>query len=133
MIYLLDTNTLSHFMSRQTPVVRTVTDRLAKDHTLGICRPVYYEILRGLFWRKASAKLQVFLEDIVPLFTPFALDDSDWETAARFWADSRSKGKQISDPDLLLAALTYRLGAILVSSDADFNALPITREDWRQP
>jgi predicted nucleic acid-binding protein len=43
-----------------------------------------------------------------------------------------TKGRQFSDMDLLIAAIAKRLDAILVSSDSDFDALPVTREDWRK-
>jgi predicted nucleic acid-binding protein len=52
---------------------------------------------------------------------------SDWEQAARLWADAVSRGKQLSDVDLLIASIALRQNAIIVSSDADFDAFPIKR------
>ena len=43
----------------------------------------------------------------------------------------RNQGKQLSDVDLLIAALAQRLDGVVVTSDDDFDALPIQRENWR--
>jgi predicted nucleic acid-binding protein len=130
-LYLLDTNAVSDLMILH-PVVRPrARQQRRQGATLGLCHPVYYEILRGLYWRQATAKLAAFNQHILPLLTWVNIIDHDWEQAARFWSDTRSKGRQLGDPDLLLAALAYPTDGIVVSSDTDFDALPITREDWR--
>jgi predicted nucleic acid-binding protein len=132
-IYLLDTNVISDLMEQHPNVRNHAIERINDGNSLAICRPVHYEILRGLFWRNASGQLRRFQRSILPLFTWIDLENVDWEVAARFWADARRNGKQLGDPDLLLAALTLRVGGTLVSSDADFDALAIPREDWRHP
>ncbi len=132
MIYLLDTNAVSDILTVHPQVSRHAAERLAAEETLGLCRPVHYELLRGLLWRKATGKHVVFQRQVLPLLTWITLSDIDWEQAADFWATARRKGRQLGDPDLLLAALAYRLDAVVVSNDADFDALPIKRQDWRQ-
>jgi tRNA(fMet)-specific endonuclease VapC len=131
MIYLLDTNTVSDFMKRYPEVRKQSVAHVNHGDQLAICRPIYYEVLRGLLWRDARLQLKEFQNEIRPLFQWIELEDTDWEQAAQFWADARRNGKQIGDPDLLLAAMAYRLNAIVVSADADFDALPIRRENWR--
>jgi predicted nucleic acid-binding protein len=37
----------------------------------------------------------------------------------------------VSDIDLLVAAVAKRLGGVIVSADADFDALSNSRENWR--
>ena len=49
-------------------------------------------------------------------------DRADWHQASQYWADARHAGRQLSDVDLLLAAVAARLDAVIVSSDEDFNA-----------
>jgi predicted nucleic acid-binding protein len=131
MIYLFDANAVSDLMAQRPQLARHSASRLAQGDTLAICTPVYYELLRGLFWRGATGKLTALNNRVLPLFAWLGISDDDWSQAARFWADARRRGRQLGDPNLLLAALTHRLGAILVSADSDFDALPITREDWR--
>jgi tRNA(fMet)-specific endonuclease VapC len=131
MIYLLDTNAVSDLMERRPEVRRRAVERINVGDQLAICRPVYYEILRGLLWRNAARQLRNLQLSILPLFVWIELDDADWEQAAWLWAEARRTGKQIGDPDLLLAALTIRLSAVIVSADQDFDTLPLRREDWR--
>lgn len=90
-----------------------------------------YEVLRGLLWVGATVKLTVLQDNVLPLFQTVTLTDEDWELAARLWAFSVNAGKQLADVDLLLAAAAQRLDAIIASSDTDFDALPVQREDWR--
>jgi len=42
-----------------------------------------------------------------------------------------NEGRAFSDVDLLVAAVAERLGGIIVSADADFDALSVLRENWR--
>ena len=132
MIYLLDANAVSDLISRHLQVREHMKAALLTGDTLAICRPIHYELLRGLLWRGATSKLATLNDRILPVFSWVPLVNADWEHAAEFWADARRKGRQLSDPDLLLAALADRLGAILVSNDTDYDILPITREDWRE-
>ena len=133
MIYVLDTNLISD-ISKLNPFVLNHLQiaRINKD-TLYVCRPVYYELLRGHLRTNATTQLATLEKSILPLFSWVELENEDWIQAARFWASATVMGKQINDVDLLLAAITLRLNAILVSSDNDFAPLPIKREDWRTP
>lgn len=116
-LYLLDTNAISDLIVNQPNVVRRLAEHLTASDPLGLCRPVHYEILRGLLWRGASGKVRTFTRRVIPLLSWIELTTADWEEAARLWANARRRGKQLGDPDLLLAAVALRLGAILVSSD----------------
>ncbi len=130
-LYLLDTNAISDLIALHPAVRHRAREARRRGDSLGLCQPIYYEILRGLYWRKASTKLAALHHQVVPLLNWVALADSDWEQAAHFWADTRNKGRQLGDPDLILAALAHRLDATLVSADVDFDAIAIRRENWR--
>jgi predicted nucleic acid-binding protein len=55
----------------------------------------------------------------------------DWRVAAKLWSDARRRGRQLSDIDVLLAAMTLRLNGILITDDGDFAYLPLARtENW---
>jgi predicted nucleic acid-binding protein len=128
LIYLLDTTTLSDLFTKDYPVQQRIHAAYAAENMLILCQPTYYEVLRGLLKVNATHKLQIFQQDFVRLFHRVALTDSDWEQAARYWADATSRGRQFSDVDLLVAAVATRLDAIIVSSDADFvHCLSIVR------
>jgi predicted nucleic acid-binding protein len=130
--YILDTNVISDNINGIEPTMTRTQRSFRSDTLMYFCQPVAYEVLRGLMRTKAVNKMRVY-EKFVPQLTWVELIVEDWRQAAQLWADATSRGKQLSDVDLLLAALCIRLNAILVSSDADFDALPIQRENWRDP
>jgi predicted nucleic acid-binding protein len=130
-IYLLDTNVISDLLAEPPEARQWARIQRANGNQLAICQPVYYEVLRGLVWRNATAKLGTFNSRVLPLLDWVSLTDKDWQQAAIYWASTRSNGKQLGDPDLLLAALATRLAATIVSRDKDFDALSIHRIDWR--
>jgi predicted nucleic acid-binding protein len=131
MMYLLDSNTIADFLSNQSHAVTKISAYASRGEVLGLSRPVHYEVLRGLLWRDSPRKLLQFNRGIGLLFTWVSLDDTDWGQAAQFYAETRRIGRQLADTDLLLAAIAHRLKATIVSSDQDFDALPVTRIDWR--
>lgn len=132
MFYILDTNVISDLIVNYQPTTtRFNMIILDYNHDIGLCQPVYYELKRGLLRREATRKTVVLDNNIAPRLTKIDLIDEDWLRAGQFWAETTSKGQQLSDMDLLIAALAYRLDAIVVSNDADFDALPIPRENWR--
>lgn len=133
LIYILDTNAITDRINGQIAVTRRLTQVGQARNILGLCWPVHYEVLRGLLKVNATAKMQVFTEKLIPLLDAIDMEPADWLQAARWWADMRNRGRQLSDIDLLVAAIAKRLGGIVVSADTDFDALGIQREDWRQP
>jgi predicted nucleic acid-binding protein len=129
--FLIDSNTIADFLSRQTETIHRISLAVAQGDTLGLCRPVHYEVLRGLLWRDALAKRHQFDRSIGLFFAWVELADEDWLQAARFYATTRRAGKQLADTDLLLAAIAHRLDATIISSDKDFDVLPVKRVTWR--
>ncbi len=97
-----------------------------------LCKPVHYEVRRGLLHSVSTRKTQMYETQVRPLFQWLSMEDADWEQAARFWAEARRTGKQFSDVDLFIAALAARLDAIIISADDDYDALPVRRENWRK-
>ena len=129
--YLLDTTVIADRFKRHPLVLQRLTNAGEAGHILGLCDPVRYEVLRGLLKVNAMQKLKLFRETIAPLMDPLPLTDADWARAAELWAEIRNQGKQLSDVDLLIGSLAQRLNAVVVTSDADFEALPIPLENWR--
>lgn len=129
-IYLFDTNVISI-------LVRSRDMRLAhrigqvQPQNLILPEPVIYEIERGLLYKDASKQLQHFREIVMPQFVILPTQLTDWRAAAVLWAYTKKRGRQLSDIDLLLGAVTVRLGGILVTDDRDFAHLPaVPIENW---
>lgn len=129
--YVLDTSIIGDRIKAHDSVSLRLASTITAGHQVYLCQPVYYEVMRGLIKVNATRKLQLFQKAIMPLLYWLPLNDSDWRQAAQFWADARNAGKQLSDVDLLIAALAHRINGIVVSSDDDFRALPVRLENWR--
>jgi predicted nucleic acid-binding protein len=128
MKYILDTNVISDLIIAR-PEATTRLEQHRRDQVY-LCPPVYYESRRGLLWKQATTKIAL-LEQLRGKLYWQEVIDSDWTKAAQLWAQTTASGKQLSDVDLLIAALAMRLDATVVSADADFDALPVKRENWR--
>ena len=131
-VYLFDTNVIA-------VLIRNRDEKLAgriqhvQPQGLILPEPVIHEIERGLLHRGASVRLRYFHEIVAPQYNIVPVQLADWHTAATFWAFTKSRGRQLSDIDLLLGAMTVRLGGILVTDDRDFAHLPIVpTENWLQ-
>jgi tRNA(fMet)-specific endonuclease VapC len=131
LIYLLDTNAISDLIVEHSGIVRQVEVHRINRDVMAVCQPVYYELLRGLIRTKATKKLSILRNRLLPQFDWLPLQDEDWIQAAQFWSDAIQVGKQLSDMDFLIAAIAHRLDAVIVSSDTDFDALPVKRDNWR--
>jgi predicted nucleic acid-binding protein len=130
MIYILDTNVITDMMKEIPPIIYKIR-QLQDEHILCLIQPVDYEIMRGLLHKGASAQILRYENLIRPRFQWISLTDFDWRQSAVFWADMTSRGKQLSDTDLLIASVAKRLNATIISADDDFMALPILRDNWR--
>jgi predicted nucleic acid-binding protein len=129
-VYVIDTNIISALRPGRNPALfrRLVQHR---DQTLCLCEPVIFEVERGYEHRQAERQLAHFRERLLPLFVVVPTQLADWRVAAKLWADARRRGYQLSDIDVLLAAMTLRLKGVLVTDDSDFNHLPLVRtENW---
>jgi predicted nucleic acid-binding protein len=130
-VYVIDTNVVSDIVA---PIPNlAVLNNFAKHHqdTICLCEAVDYEIRRGYLKTGATNKLTVYETRVKRQFQWVTITDDDWRQAAEFWALAANSGKVLSDIDLLVAAVAKRLGAIVVSADADFDTLSIRRENWR--
>src|SRR5690606_5599591 len=99
--------------------------------TLCLCEAVDYEVRRGYLRTNATTKLSLYAQRIRPQFQWVPVIEADWQQAAQLWADAVRSGKQLSDIDLLIASVALRLNAQIVSADADFDTLTLTRINWR--
>lgn len=130
-VYVVDTNLISD-IAAPTPKANVLNNMTAhRQDTVCLCEAVDYEVRRGYLRIGATTRLQAYERVIKPQFQWVQLAETDWQQAAHFWADAAKRGKALSDVDLLVAAVAHRLGAIVVSADADFDQIGIKRENWR--
>jgi predicted nucleic acid-binding protein len=130
-VFVLDTNVISD-ITRLVPDTNVVTN-ISNHHqdTICLCEAVDYEVRRGYLKTGATTRLQIYEQQIKPQFQWIHIIESDWRQAAQFWADTVVKGIQLSDLDLLVAAVAVRLGGSIISADHDFDYLSVSRHNWR--
>jgi predicted nucleic acid-binding protein len=131
-IYVFDTNAITDLL-KATPNMVARVRTVQETHILCLCQAVDYEIERGYLWRGAAGQIERYRTEIKPRFQWLPLADQDWKRAGELWAGTRRHGKQLSDIDLLIAALALRLNAVIVSADEDSDTTPARRENWRTP
>ncbi|MBN8634037.1 MAG: PIN domain-containing protein [Anaerolineae bacterium] len=129
--YLLDTNAVADYLNGVVTVTSRLEQAIENRSLVYLSQPVHFEVVRGLAKANATRKMDIFTAEFAPKLSWVALIDEDWQTAANFWVQTTRIGKQLSDIDYLIAALSKRLNAVLVTADNDFDALPIKRENWR--
>lgn len=132
MIYLLDTNTVSHIVRGRSLEARTRLAATKAPHLACISSITEGEIRYGLAKIGASAKLiegmNLFLERIRIL--PWHSEE------AQAYGDLRSRmektGKPLGNLDMLIAAHAVAVGAILVTADKAFRQVKGLRgiENW---
>lgn len=103
------------------------------DDILILCPVVYFEIRRGFLKKAASAKIREF-ERLMLSMVWDDLQQDDWETAARFWAEATAGGRPRKDADILIAAHAAGSRATLVTDNENhFLHLGVPIENWRKP
>ena len=132
-VFVLDTNVISDITNPEPNSNVLLHMNINQSSVLCLCQPVDYEIRRGYLKKGATRRLSVYNRQIKKQFRWIQLNDRDWLHAAQLWADAVSKGIQLSDVDLLIAAIAMRLDAVIVTADNDFDALPVKCVNWREP
>ncbi len=131
LIYVLDTNVIGDYINNHPKVTQHLYQAIENNAMLYLCEPVLYEVIRGFLKVNATRKRAIFDTQLRPLLINIPLIEADWLQGALFWAISTNQGNQLSDMDLLIASITKRLDATLITADNDFSALSILHENWR--
>lgn len=131
---VIDTTIVSHLVSPNSPFHDNVLTRTvfwSNTQQLILSEAVIFEVERGLKHKQALAQLSRFITVVIPMLRVVPVYRQDWSMAATVWAEMRQAGRQFSDVDLLLAAITLRVDGVLVTADVDFAAIPLLRtENW---
>ena len=136
MRYVLDTNTVSRVMGRETSVCDRLLAR-SRNEVL-VPQPVVAEIEYGLSRLPDSKRRARLAERFEVLFEEMpraAWTDEVSRAFGRLKAHLERRGQRLEDFDVAIAAHALALDAILVSSDAGLqDRIPGLRvEDWWTP
>jgi len=129
MIYMLDTDTLSHVVKKHPPVIK----KLIKHEEDEICISAITnaELFYGLE-KKKSQKLFNEVRSIIGKCTIVDFDASQSELYGRIRVELEKSGVPLGDMDLLIAASAMATGAILVTHNTKhFSRIKgLKVEDW---
>jgi tRNA(fMet)-specific endonuclease VapC len=130
--YLLDTNHLSDAIERVSEVRERLYAARRAGLRIGTCVPVLCELEVGIqktrrrdYYRRSLGRMVGSLVRVWPLDTIIA------QTYGEIFADLRSRGRVLSQVDMILAAMARTADLTILTSDRDFEALPdIRTENW---
>lgn len=133
MTYLLDTTAFSALMRHSAKIRARVSSLAATDRAV-ICTITRGEVLYGLE-RLPHGKRRSDLEtEAMRLFAQFSclsVPEAAGDRYAHIKWENERKGTPLDENDLWIAATALSIGAVLVTTDSDFQRVSSLRvEDW---
>ena len=130
-MYLLDTNIISYLLKGDESIKAKIADKLLQGDKVMIPRVAYYEIERGLLAKRATSKLQRFM-NWANLLGTVSLSDDVLDIASQIYADLSRKGLVIEDDDIFIGATALNNGAVLVTNNENHlgRIAGLTIENW---
>ena len=131
--YLLDTTVFS-LLVKEHPGVRGHLATLELTHRIVICTVVRGEVLYGLELMARGKKRQDLERKIMDLFASLPCEPIPEDAGnhyARIKRETERRGTRLDENDLWIAATSVSLGAILVTTDSDFQRVSgLKMENW---
>jgi len=119
---LVDTSVWSLALRRRSPprhdAIGDELERLIITYRVVMIGPIRQELLSGI----RSDEQYESLRDKLRAFPDLRLHTEDYELAARFFNQCRSRGVQGSNTDFLICAIGARRDNCVFSTDRDFDA-----------
>ncbi len=134
MKYLLDTNIISEIMNNprnKSKVTGIYQKKLIRGDDIYINGITYYEIKRGLLYRKAKRKIKAF-EIICSILELIFLEKKEvFDAAAEIYIELKRKGKfkKDNDADILIAA-TALVDDLTLVTDNEKDFMYINKLKW---
>jgi tRNA(fMet)-specific endonuclease VapC len=129
--YLLDTNTASHIIKGDIPLVR---DRLAKIplHEVAVSAVTQAELLYGVAKRGSPKGLAVRVAEFLVRVNVLSWTPHVARTYGELRASCEASGVTLSPLDMMIAAHAKAIGAVLVTRDRAFSLIgnDLQLQDW---
>jgi tRNA(fMet)-specific endonuclease VapC len=133
-LYMLDTNTASYIIKGEPVIVR---EHLRKVPMASICISsiTQAELLRGVARKPEAKRLPIAVKEFLIRVDIMPWDSDAAETYARLRISCESEGKPLGTMDMLIAAHSVAVGAVLVTNDQAFYKVKhhLSLEDWTKP
>jgi predicted nucleic acid-binding protein len=129
--HLLDTNHLGRCLDRVSRLRERIRAAHRQGHRLATCVPALCELHVFIAGSRDPAAARRVLRELLTIVRIWPIDPPVAERYADIVRDLRSRGRILSQVDMMLAALARETGATLLTTDRDFEALPDLRcENW---
>jgi len=116
MTYVLDTNIIIHLISGNPTAISRYEECLLDSKNIALSPYVDFEIRRGLRYKKATAKEQVY-EKLCQDWILGEMGRNVWLQAVNIYSELRHKGFSVCDADILIAALCLENHYTLVTNN----------------
>jgi tRNA(fMet)-specific endonuclease VapC len=130
-LYMLDTNTASYIIKGEPAAVRK---HLLEVPMSSICISsiTEAELLHGLAKKPEAKRLSTVVKEFLIRVEIIPWDSDAAEAYARLRASCESEGTPLGAMDMLIAAHSVAVGAVLVTSDKAFHMLKrhLSVKDW---
>lgn len=100
---------------------------------MGTCVPVLCEIEAGIQQVSQPEAYRENLQRLLRQIRVWPIDPTTARMYGEIHHDLKRRGRALSQVDMMLAALAKQMGVTLATSDQDFAALDIPRENWINP
>ena len=131
--YLLDTTAFSALV-KEHPLAKARLSALEATHRVVICTVVRGEVLYGLELMPQGRRkldLERKINDLLSILPCVPIPEEAANDYARIKRGTERRGSRLDENDLWIAATSLSLGAILVTTDSDFQRVRGVRlEDW---
>jgi tRNA(fMet)-specific endonuclease VapC len=130
--YLLDSGPAQGFMHGLSPVKERANNLSQTGAKIGICMPVFAELMGGIELSQTRERNRKILMKAVRKLYVWPFDRVAAEEYGRTYAFLRRSGRPMPAMDIQIAAIALTLGSCtLVTKASDFAAIPgLTIEDW---
>jgi predicted nucleic acid-binding protein len=129
--YLFDTNHLSAAIDDEAGVRRQIVELRRSGHRMGTCVPVLCELETGLERTQRREQNRRILSTLLQQIRIWPLEPAMAVFYAQVYHELKSRGRVLSQVDMILAAMSRSSNATLVTSDRDFAALSdVQVENW---
>ena len=132
--YMLDTNTASYIIKGEPAIIR---ERLLDVPMTNVCVSAITEaeLLRGVARKPEAKRLPIAVKEFMLRVEILSWDSDAADAYAQLRTACENEGKPLGAMDMLIAAHSVAVGAILITNDKTFYNVEhhLLLEDWTKP
>lgn len=113
---LIDTDIFSYYMKGNQKVIDNVVNYLIEYPSLSLSYITFYEILKGLEYKKASKQIIAF-QSLSKKFTLINIDRTSLEISAKVYGKLKRNGIIIGTSDLFIAGIAIANNLQLITNN----------------